>query len=73
MLIAEFQKRVLQLLCELNVSIKQMGQRTEMEDTIYDVPKITTTEELLNVENDMKNQSKRLALVRGCFVCLFVA
>ena len=62
--VTEFQKRVLQMLCQLTESIKEMANGFKVEDSTYHVVKISTMEELMNVEKDMKDPSNRLNLVR---------
>ena len=51
------------MLCQLSESLKEMGNQLKVEDSTYHVARVSTMEELANVERDMKDPSNRLHLV----------
>ena len=62
---------MLHLSCDLNEAIKEMGHRYETEDSTHHVVRISTVQELMDVESDIQDPAKRVMLVSDRnLVCL---
>lgn len=65
--LSEFQKRVLYLLTDIRKEISEVGKVVQDDQEYDEITTINTLEELVEVENDLKEPQKRLEMVRFAF------